>query len=145
MAHFRLIIPVLLMLNSAVYALHRLPPFALEMTPKQVLSLAGPPRSQTEREVAREVVWEYPDYEVVFHEGKVKHWTGKVEQETSSQRPVLNPQKVPQKIAPEIEKKRNDEVPFGEILDALPKDADPGGQPSAPALIDPDKEISVAD
>lgn len=124
-------------------AINRVPPFSEDMTPKQVLTLAGAPLARIERETAREEVWEYPYYKVHFREGKLIDWTGKIAQVKPTPTPTEDEIEREEMLEESIDEK--DTVAFDEILDALPKDSDPGGQPSPPIMIDPEKEMGVTD
>lgn len=130
--------------STQVLAIHKIPPFSLKMTPKEVLTLAGPPKVRVEREVAREEVWEYENYKALFRDGVLVDWTGRQPEVIATPTPQAEDEEEIEEASEEVQTS-NDEVPFDEILDALPKDPDGAAQPSAPPMIDPEKEMGVTD
>lgn len=130
--------------SSEVLAIHKVPPFSLKLTPKEVLSLAGPPKVRVEREVAREEVWEYENYRILFRDGVLVDWTGRKLEIKATPTPQVDEEEGDDESTEEVSSS-DDEVPFDEILDALPKDPDGAAQSSAPPMIDPEKELGVTD
>lgn len=130
--------------SSEVLAIHKVPPFSLKMTPKEVLSLAGPPKVRVEREVAREEVWEYENYTALFRDGVLVDWTGRDLEIKATPTPQVEEEEEVDETTEE-EKSSDKNVKFDEILDALPKDPDGAAQSSAPPMIDPEKEMGVVD
>lgn len=102
-------------------------------TPDEVIRILGEPADRHEREAKREVVWEYPQSEVLFREGLLVSWEErKTHQEVEADRRAVQQEKQvkearEREIAARAEPSAVEDI-ISEILKEVPTD----NSPSAP-------------